>query len=292
MAPDATLLLAQANGPMQVYNAAKWLKAKGAKVIVHAAGWQYDSPGDGTIHFPITMHTGIAREDRHTADHYYPSPLATVEYNTANNGPIWVNAAGNHDKWTMWLDSPDVIEDDDSDYYGYVIFDDDEEDHIDKTCQRMPIKTGEVGYYSMRWHDTWPVAQKKLDYMMTHTKLLGNSTYSHYGSSGNSGVIDADFADDHDDAAPQYPVNYPVRRSSHLALNLRDICLRIKVHDLNTRDDDAPEAPPWIQFQALVSKGLSHNGPAWESDTAGRSIVNPSESDNPRPFGRRSRQPP
>lgn len=138
-----------------------------------------------------------------------------------------------------------------------------------------------MAYYSMRWDDTWPTARKKLDYIMTHTNTDSTGTYSHYASSGNSGVVDDDDADNHADAASQYPVNYPVRRRSHFSLNPLDICLRIKVHDLNTSDDDAPVAPNWIQFQTLVGKGSSLHGPDWDNDTVGRSIVSPADSDNP-----------
>ncbi len=265
MAPEATLLLAQANSPMQVYTAAKWLKAKGAQVIVHAAGWPYDSPGNGDIYFPISTYNNRAMSDKNHPNHYYPSPLATVEEITKNNGPVWINAAGNHEEWTMWFDEDDIVDDEDSEYYGYVIFDDSRTLDMDKTCQEMPITAGETAYYSMRWDDTWPAAKQKLDYHMIHTKVSGNYKSTNYGSSATT---------------IQNTSNYPFRRSSHYALSLLDLCLRIQVHDLDKDDDESPTVPNWIQFQALVSKGLSHDGPDWEDDTTGRSIVNPSESVN------------
>ena len=265
MAPDADLLMAQANSPKQVYDAATWLNNNGADVIVHAAGWQYDSAGDGVPQLGTNLATSVLGTDEHAPGRYYPSPLATVDEIIDDDGPVWINAAGNHDKWTMWMDDPEIIVDDDDDYYGYVIFDSSAKNNRSRTCQEVPTKQNEVIYYSMRWADTWPIGEKKLDYELDHK--FPRTTY---------------WTKDHQDSAgeTQYPKNYPVRRTSKMSGHWYDLCLRIRVIDQDTTDDDAPEVPEWIQFQALIAKQSKDTGPDWESDTPGRSIVNPSESDN------------
>lgn len=266
MAPDADLLMAQANSPKQVYDAADWLKQQGADVIVHAAGWQYDSAGDGEPQLGTDLMTSSLGSDEHAPGRYYPSPLATVDEITDDDGPVWINAAGNHEKWTMWLDAPEIIDDDEDDkYYGYVIFDSTAKSDRSRTCQEVPTKQAEVIYYSMRWADTWPIGEKKLEYELDH-KFPGTTywTKDHQDSSGET----------------QYPKNYPVRRTSKVSDHYYDLCLRIRVIDQDTDDDEAPEVPEWIQFQALIAKQSKDTGPDWESDTTGRSMVNPAESDN------------
>ncbi len=165
MAPKATLLMAQANSPQQVYKAATWLKNKGADVIVHAAGWQYDSPGNGVSYLDPT--SGSLGWNRHDVDRYHPSPLYTVDQIT-ENGPVWINAAGNHEHWTLWLYDIKLIEDEGGDYDGYVVFHKSKLTNSAKTCQAMPTTVGQVAYYSMRWADTWPNAEFDLDYKIDH----------------------------------------------------------------------------------------------------------------------------
>ncbi len=203
--------------------------------------------------------------DEHAPGRYYPSPLATVDEITDDDGPVWVNAAGNHDKWTMWMDDPEIIDDDDDDYYGYVVFDSSAKNNRSRTCQEVPTKWTEIIYYSMRWADTWPIGEKKLDYELDHK--FPRTTY---------------WMPDHQDSSSetQYPKNYPVRRTSKMSSDFHDLCLRIRVIDQDTTDNAAPEVPEWIQFQALIAKQSKYTGPDWASDVAGRSIVNPSESDN------------
>ena len=79
MAPGVELFMAQANSPRQVKVAADWLVAQGVDVIVHAGGWLYDGPGDGTS--PLTLATSPpVSENRlhHSPYRYHPSPLNTV----------------------------------------------------------------------------------------------------------------------------------------------------------------------------------------------------------------------
>ncbi len=269
MAPKATLLMAQANSPRQVYNAADWLKDRGADVIVHAGGWQYDGPGDGTSPLDVDLYddnTWLGTDPHHPA-RYYPSPLVTVDEITKDKGPVWVNAAGNHEKWSLWVDEPGIITNIDTDdkFYGAIVLDPRKsvsKNNRKRTCQYIPMKSGEIIYYAMRWADTWPAGEMKLDYELiqvfpwTQARITG-----HQDSSDHT----------------QYPTNHPVRRTSKQPISPLNLCLRIYSRSI---DGAVPEAPDWIQFQALVAKQAVEEGPTWRDDEPGRSIVNPSESAN------------
>ena len=266
MAPKAKLLMAQANSPQQVYKAADWLKRKGADVIMHAAGWPYDSAGDGKPQMGVNLATTVLGNDEHAEGRYFPSPLATVDKITKNSGPVWVNAAGNHENWSLWLENYQIINDENNPtYHGHVIFNPKASNYRNQTCQRMPTTHLELSYYSMRWADSWPDGNMNLHYRINHVYPYTNY---HYVDHQDSGEVD------------QYEDDYPVRRSSKLSEETLDLCLRIYVVDDDMDDDEAPDKPEWIQFQALVGKKAKSSGPNWSSDKAGRSVVNPSESEN------------
>ncbi len=264
MAPGATLYLAQANSPRQLYKAAKWLKSKNVDVIVHAGGWPYDSPGDGTAYFNLTHYNDSTLPDvnEDSPRRYYPSPLFTVdEVTSSSGGPVWINAAGNAEQWTLNLRKPRLINDGDSDYHGYVIFHPGKKKPKDQTCQKVPIVTGGVYYLSMRWADSWPNGKYDLEYEMQRSVLGFGRDY----------LVDTEFREQHTTSN-----NYPIRKSSVLAWRGYDVCLRIKVDTPKTR---TPVSPAWIQFQGLVSKDNSKVFPAWgAADETGSSIVNPAES--------------
>lgn len=266
MAPDADMLFAQANSPRQVYNAATWLKNKGADVIVHAAGWQYDSAGDGEPQMGIALKRTSLGSNEHGEGRYFPSPLATVDEVTKNGGPVWVNAAGNHELWSMWHQNPTIINDEKSDYHGYVVFNPRALTKRGKTCQRVPTVLYEVALYSMRWADSWPVGAMNLHYELNHAVPRTNAHLLDHQKSTEGG---------------SYTANYPVRRNSGISDIGTDLCLRIYVVDSKPKDGKAPAVPKWIQFQALVAKNQKENAPTWRYDLPGRSMVNPSESDNP-----------
>lgn len=265
MAPDATLYLAQANSPRQMYNAAAWLNSQGVAVIVHAGGWPYDSGGDGTAHFNLTHYNDSTLLDinEDSPMRYYPSPLYTVDTTTgSSNGPVWVNAAGNAEEWTLNLKKPSLVNDGDSDYHRYVIFQSGKKKHKDQTCQKLPITIGNVYYFSMRWADSWPNGKFDLEYEMQR-QFLGF---------GRDLLVNTELREQHTTGA----INYPVRKSSVLSWKGYDVCLRIKV---TTPDDETPVAPAWIQFQGLVGKNAFEKAPNWPTaDLDGHSIVNPAES--------------
>ncbi len=119
MAPEAELLMAQANSPRQVNLAADWLARKGADVIVHAAGWPYDGPGDGTS--PLTTSVKVGRDiDEHSLFRYVPSPLNTVDTLVNSYGIVWINAAANAELYTLFINQYNVVQS--GEYRGFVIF--------------------------------------------------------------------------------------------------------------------------------------------------------------------------
>ena len=267
MAPDATLYLAQANSPRQLYDAAVWLKSKGVDVIVHAGGWPYDSRGDGTAYFDLRHYNDTTLHDinEDSPRRYYPSPLYTVDAITGGtNGPVWINAAGNAEEWTLNLKTPSLVNDGDSDYHGYVIFHPNKKKHKDQTCQKWPIIGGNVYYLSMRWADSWPNGNLDMEYDMQRQVLGFGSDY----------LVQSELRVQHTTGTN----NYPVRRTPVLSWKGYDVCLRIKV---TTPDDETPVVPAWVQFQALLGRGAFDTSPNWaNADLDGHSMVNPAESAN------------
>ncbi len=267
MAPAATLLMAQANSPRQVYDAAVWLKSQGVDVIVHAGGWPYDSRGDGTAYFDLTHYNDATLRDldEDSPRRYYPSPLYTVDTITSGSGaPVWVNAAGNAEEWTLNLKKPSLINDGDSDYHGYVIFNSTAKKHEDQTCQQVPITFQNVYMFGMRWSDVWPNGKQTIDYEMQRFGI----------GSGGVFLVRSQDREQHTTATK----NYPLRKASVMSWRGYDVCLRIRVQ---TADDATPVAPNWIQFQTLVARNAFEIAPDWASiDHAGGSIVNPAESAN------------
>ncbi|MDE2813129.1 MAG: hypothetical protein OXM01_08900 [Gemmatimonadota bacterium] len=181
-----------------------------------------------------------------------------------SNGPIWINAAGNAEEWTLNLKKPSLVNDGDSDYHGYVIFHPSKKKHKDQTCQKLPIIGGNVYYFSMRWADSWPNGKLDIEYDMQR-QVFGF---------GRDYLVNTELREQHTTST----INYPVRKSPVLSWKGYDVCLRIKV---TTPDDETPVVPAWIQFQALVGKGAFETSPNWvTADLDGHSIVNPAESAN------------
>ena len=265
MAPESELSLAQANSPRQVYDAVRWLLLKDVDVIVHAAGWHYDGQGDGVGFFDIDTYVeGPVGGDHHSVWRYYPSPLASVDHAIGEDGtgPVWINAAGNQERFTIRasLDADDVIDTDLSSYHGFVVFEADENAWADQTCLLTPVKWKDINLYSLRWADSEPEGVHELDFEIRRRHVpswLGRFSYS---------------AD-----VEQYPDNYPVRRTSQFSLTGFDLCVRIRVHP---NSDDDIVLPEWIQFQVMGGGLNNEDGPETDLDGTGHSIVNPAESAN------------
>ena len=268
IAPKADLYLAQANGPKQLKAAADWLAGKEVDVIVAANGWHYDGRGNGTSPFTATKEApSSGKTDEHSLYRSYPSPLATVDSVVTDtaSAPVWINAAGNAERWTMWVDDPTWVNNRTSKWDGYLKFHPTKTDEKDQTCQSMKVVAKSVNLYSMRWADTWDNGQHRLEYEMSHE--------------GAPGVLPGDYnkSESHDQHATT-TVNYPVRRTSKVAKTGFDVCLRIKMTNITTRP---PVGPEWVQFQNLTSGDSFGDGPAWALERhSGRSVVNPAESAN------------
>ena len=270
MAPDAELVYAQANSPRQLYDATRWMVAKDVDVIVNAAGWNYDNLDNGVAAYGQSAYdtTPPALGNEHSSYRYYPSPNATVDY-AASNGIVWVNAAGNQDEWTLRMKDDDysLNLNRNSEYYGYVIFNPDDTDADDQTCQEIDVRAFSQNLYSLRWADTVPRGAHRVEL------ILERQTFPFQGT-----LVNTTFAPE------QFPNNYPVRKFNAASMNGVDLCLRIRVRP---EGNNHPVEPEWIQFQVLASRGGDAESPDWAYDStlpnsiaSGHSIVNPSDSDN------------
>ena len=159
VAPKAEIYVAQANSPKQLKAAADWLVGKGVDVIVAANGWHYDGPGDGTSPIKGVKSRPAGDVDAHSPYRYYPSPLNTVDsvVTSAASAPVWINAAGNAEKWTFWadLESSDWVNNPASEWHGYLKFHPSKSGEKDQTCLDYPVYAKTINYQSMRWADTW-----------------------------------------------------------------------------------------------------------------------------------------
>ena len=125
MAPEASLYISNGTSAVDFRKAVEWMHGQGVKVIVYSVNWSYHGPPDGTTPYKY-------------------GALETVRW-AADNGIVWVNAAGNHhlDGW-------------------YGAFTDADNDNIldwetgnkgeDKTLSLLPRSSARV---YMRWDDKW-----------------------------------------------------------------------------------------------------------------------------------------
>ena len=135
IAPEASLYVSNASTWADLQRAVVWMHAQGVKVIVYSIGWTFHGNADGTS--PLS-----------------PSPLNTVKW-AADNGIVWVNAAGNqaHVGWYG------AFADSDGDGYhewwkrGDVV----------DEGQSFTLRAKSEFTIFMRWDDTWGAATKDLD---------------------------------------------------------------------------------------------------------------------------------
>ena len=130
MAPAASLYISNPASYIDLRRAVQWMHGQGVKVIVYSVNWSYHGPPDGTTPF----HFG---------------PLNTVKW-AADNGIVFVNAAGNHH-----LDS----------WYG--AYTDADKDNIQEWTAgaedlRLSILPGKKTRVFMRWDDKWGGAENDL----------------------------------------------------------------------------------------------------------------------------------
>ncbi len=272
VAPNVKLYYAQANSPEQLYEAATWLSSDeiDVDVIVHAGGWQYDGFGDGTSDLVLANRpTGRAArklDNEHSPYRYYPSPLWTVKEYATGDGPVWISAAGNAEKWTLHLDNPTVHTTVGSRWRGYVIFHDDTSKTMSyRTCQRIPVYNENIYLSAVRWEDSRTTPGSPVDFEIKHD-LSGR--FDRF-------LTQSKYADQID--------GQPFRRTS--ALNLEEdgeACLRFRVQPPSNPLSRTFDVPNWIQFQILLAPDFATNGPTWANApvATGRSMVNPAETDH------------
>ena len=112
IAPNATYYVANPYSWADLRATVEWMVSEGVDVINHSVGWTWSGPGDSTSHVPT-------------------SPLNTVDY-AAENGILWVNAAGNGEGSTWFgpfndSDGNDIHEFEDGDECNAVLLDNEEE---------------------------------------------------------------------------------------------------------------------------------------------------------------------
>ncbi len=275
MAPGAELYFAQANSPRQLYEAADWLNDQNVDVIVHAGGWPYDGPGDGTSPFTVSVYENSPTTggNEHSPYRYYPSPLNTVdEFVKDSSGPVWINAAGNAERLTLFVTSPQLLGGK-SKYSDFLILNSAGSNDSDRTCQPVPKDEVKIYIYSLRWADTWPSGDKDLDFIVLDRWANPNpSLWDRL-----LGWRDLSFA--RSDRTEQFPSAHPVRRvakMSYASLLPVDMCLRIRV---NADSSGQRVAPGWVQFQILTNDTDASIGQS--GDVSGYSVVNPASSSNP-----------
>ena len=296
MAPDATILYAQANSPRQLYRATYWLQNRDdVDIIVHAGGWPYDGPGDGSFSFPVIDPDGKdpyqkdAPADHTDLDHakerMFPSPLATIDHFVkGTSGPLWINAAGNQEDLTIFIDDPEKLGGT-GDYADYLVLTSgisasDDTDGSLRTCQIVPKIEKTIYAYNLRWADDWSNSTIDLDMWIGETDDDPDDE--------DSGFARTDTVQQPDDDKPfrrvvsmsvdghQYETGDDPEDYEH------DHCLRIRVNENSMGTKNVPE---WVQVQIF---GTDYDAPIADDvdgegaslDGSGHSIVNPASSDN------------
>ncbi len=134
VAPEASLYIANPVSWADVRSTVEWMHREGVGVIVYSNIWSFHGPPDGT------------------SPHIY-GPLNTVKW-AANNGIVWVNAAGNEHRNT---------------WYGP--FTDADKDNIHEwkpgtENQYLTLGPRESAFVFMRWDDSWRGADDDLALMV------------------------------------------------------------------------------------------------------------------------------
>ncbi len=134
VAPEASLYIANPSSRGDLRSTAEWMHREGVGVIVYSVIWQFHGPPDGT-------------------SPYAYGPLNTVKW-AADNGIVWVNAAGNWHRDTWYGPFADADKDNIHEWRTGV------ED------QYLTLKPFERARVFMRWDDTWGGADDDLALMV------------------------------------------------------------------------------------------------------------------------------
>ena len=250
-APGAELLVARATAREELYDGAQWLTGQGVDVIVHAAGWHYDGPGDGTSPFYL--------DENGDPDRY--SPLNVVD-TAVSNGITWVNAAGNQARHTwFWTSSDYTTVQETGQWKNHVVFRPDEATPRSQTCLPFNADALQILLFHMRWADDWPDSDGNNG---AEFDLDLKAWYSRYDSpSADAWTADEEYGD-----------SYPLESHKDLKLLAVDSgCLRVEVNN------SPSSLPDWLQIQMFVVRSAFEEG--LHDLPQSHSIVNPSESNNP-----------
>ena len=124
VAPGVTMYIYRYHGT--VHEAVELMVGEGVDIIVTSVGWVFDGPGDGTSTLPWSV-------------------LRAVDY-AADNGVLWVNAAGNQGE-SSWLSHSPVFSEEGEDGLRFMQFEPEVYDNP------LAIKGNKMSCYQLRWAD-------------------------------------------------------------------------------------------------------------------------------------------
>ncbi|WP_420436398.1 hypothetical protein [Candidatus Poriferisocius sp.] len=134
VAPEASLYIANPVSSADLRRTAQWMHGEGVQVIVYSITWQFHGPPDGTSPYPY-------------------GPLNTVKW-AADNGIVWVNAAGNRHRDTWYGPFADADTDNIHEWRAGT------------ENQYLTLGPGKSVRVFMRWDDTWEGADDDLALMV------------------------------------------------------------------------------------------------------------------------------
>ena len=221
IAPDAELYVSNPRTWADLQSAVEWMHGQGVTVIVYSVSWSYHGPADGTS--PIT-----------------PSPLNTAKW-AADNGIIWVNAAGNRAR-TAWYGA--FADSDDDGYHEWAGTGSSADE-----AQMLWLQASRSIYVNMRWDDVWGGSTKDLDIEFRYSATID----------GAQSVV-ATAADPQNGGTKDYPWE-----------GLRLTAAKTGYYWVHVKKKAASAAPSWVQFIVFGHRQIDHY-------TAGGTVTSPADS--------------
>ena len=226
MAPEATLYIANPNSHGELRQTVEWMHGQGVDVIVHSILWFFHGPGDGT-------------------SPNLNGPLNTVKW-AADNGIVWVNAAGNHNGRT-WYGAFN-----DTDGNGYH-----EWDSNGNEFQTFSMKWPYNVNAFLRWDDVWSGAAKD----------LAIELYRYPGRSDEKLVATFDDLQNGDKTHIPYEKGWYEDRT-YISFSTLNFGYKLKRNGSST-------GPSWLQFVVWPPGGDISNA------SSTHSIMSPGDSQHP-----------